>query len=59
MNHQQTHREPFAFWLVNQFLEAEDSSEENTQPISNREFYTIFAVIIAVLFLMKFVFALH
>jgi hypothetical protein len=45
----------FAFWLVQQFLPLDDSGEE-TQPISNREFYSIMAMILFALGLLKVAF---
>ena len=48
--------EPFAFQLVRQFLPAEDSHEEDIQPINNREFYSIIGMIIVALVVLDIIF---
>jgi hypothetical protein len=48
--------EPFAFWLTQQFLPIEDNSEEDIQPIGNREFFCIICIIAGVLGLLEIVF---
>jgi len=45
MIHQDQKREPFAFWLVRLILPA-DKQEEEFQPINNREFYSMSALIL-------------
>lgn len=40
---------PFAFWLVKNFLSAEEEQAEESTPISNNEFY-LSMVLIAVAF---------
>jgi hypothetical protein len=47
--------EPFAFWLVRQFLPA-DNTEEITRPISNKEFYWTMGMISFGLFALGIVF---
>ncbi len=36
---------PFAFWLVQQFLPVENTEDENSKPISDREFYTYISIV--------------
>jgi hypothetical protein len=48
-------QEPFAFWLVQQFLPIENDNEEAV-PISNREFYSIMGMIIVVLVVLEMIF---
>ena len=31
--------QPFIFWLIREFLSTDQESNENVQPMSNREFY--------------------
>jgi hypothetical protein len=49
-------QEPFAFWLVRQFLIAEEDLKEDFEPISNREFFSILSMIIAALVILKIIF---
>jgi len=49
-------QEPFAFWLVQQFIPAVEDQEEDFQPINNLEFYSIMAMIAAALVVLKIVF---
>ncbi len=39
--------EPFAFWLVREFLSGDAESLENLEPIGNKEFYSILAMLLA------------
>ena len=48
--------EPFFFWLVRQLLPAVENQEEDIQPISNREFYSIMSMIIVVLVVLGIIF---
>lgn len=48
--------EPFAFWLVRQFIPAEDVCKEDIRPISDREFYGIMVMIIAALVVLDLIF---
>jgi hypothetical protein len=48
-------QEPFAFWLVQQFLPIENDNEE-AAPISNREFYSIMGMIVVVLVVLDIIF---
>jgi hypothetical protein len=48
-------QEPFAFWLVQQFLPIENDNEEAV-PISNREFCSIMGMIIVVLVVLEMIF---
>ncbi len=48
--------EPFAFQLVRQFLPAMEDQEEEVQPISDREFYSILVMIIVALVVLYTVF---
>jgi hypothetical protein len=48
--------EPFAFWLVRQFLPAVEDQEEDVQPINNREFYSIMGMIVVVLLVLDIIF---
>jgi hypothetical protein len=38
-------QKPFMFWLVQRFLPADNHRKVHIQPISNREFYGIMAMI--------------
>jgi len=38
--------QPFMFWLIQEMFSDGDSLEEETKPISNREFYTMMALIV-------------
>ncbi len=48
--------EPFMFWLVRQFLPPEEDRQENVQPITDREFYSTIAMIIAALLVLDIIF---
>jgi hypothetical protein len=49
-------QEPFAFWLVRQVLPNIENQEEDIQPISNREFYSMMGMIIVVLAVLNIIF---
>jgi hypothetical protein len=49
-------QEPFAFQLVRQFLAAIEDQEEDVQPISNYEFYSIMTMIVVALVLLDLIF---
>jgi hypothetical protein len=49
-------QEPFAFWLVQQFLPAAKDLEEDVQPINNREFYSIMSMIVVVIVVLDIIF---
>jgi hypothetical protein len=58
----QSIQEPFAFWLIREFLTSEEDAAEELRPITNREFYSILAMLVAgvaVLGLTIGPFALH
>jgi hypothetical protein len=50
--------ETFPFWLVRHFLESDNDPGNNAKPISDREFYSIFAMIIGSLIILNLVFHL-
>ncbi len=39
--------EPFAFWLIREFLGGEEESFEELTPVSDKEFYSILAMLVA------------
>ena len=39
--------EPFAFWLIREFLSDEEEGWEELKPIGNKEFYSILAMLVA------------
>jgi hypothetical protein len=43
----QTVPEPFAFWLIREFLTSDEDKSEDLQPIDNKEFYSVLAMLIA------------
>ncbi len=49
-------REPFTFWLVRHFLAAEENQNKDNRPVSNRELFSIFGMIIAALIILKILF---
>ncbi len=49
-------QEPFAFWLIQQFLPPIEDQEEDVQPISNYEFYSVMAIIVVALVLLDLIF---
>ncbi len=49
-------QEPFVFQLVRQFLPAVEDHEEDVQPISNYEFYSIMSMILAALVVLEIIF---
>ena len=46
LTNEENQREPFTFWLVRLILPADEGSEDGFQPISNREFYAMSALIL-------------
>jgi hypothetical protein len=48
--------EHFMLQLVREFLPAMENQEENVLPISDREFYSIFGMIVAALLLLAIIF---
>lgn len=38
--------QPFMFWLIQELFSKDESFEEETKPISDREFYTLMALIV-------------
>lgn len=43
----QSIQEPFAFWLIREFMASKEDASEDLRPISNREFYSILAMLVA------------
>jgi hypothetical protein len=39
--------EPFAFWLIREFLSGEEESFDELKPIGGREFYSVLAMLLA------------
>ncbi len=39
--------EPFAFWLVRQFLSSPDEELEDLKPVDDKEFYSILGMLLA------------
>jgi hypothetical protein len=56
VNNRQIQNEPFIFWLIGQFLPADETPEENIQPIGNLEFYGMLTAIVIVLIVLKLFF---
>jgi hypothetical protein len=56
MNRYPKIQEPFAFWLVRQFLITEERQKEDIKPISNRELFSILSMIIAALVILRIIF---
>jgi hypothetical protein len=38
--------QPFMFWLIQELFAKDEGLEEETMPISNREFYTMMALLV-------------
>jgi len=56
MNTYPKSREPFAFWLVRQFLTTEENQKKDIRPVGNHELFSIFGMIIAALIILKIIF---
>ncbi len=39
--------QPFAFWLIQEFLSGDDEGLEELRPIGDKEFYAILAMLLA------------
>jgi hypothetical protein len=48
--------EPFVFWLIRQYLPAEEDKEEDIQPINKCEFYSIMGMIVLALVVLDIIF---
>ena len=40
-------KEPFAFWLIREFLAADEDGSEELQPIDDKEFYSVLGLLVA------------
>jgi hypothetical protein len=49
MSEEPQEKEPFAFWLVRQFLEPDEDGRSESEGISDRELYSTFAFVIITL----------
>jgi len=49
MQKQPEEKEPFAFWLVRQFLEPDEQSPDPADGLTDRELYSTFAFIVITL----------
>jgi hypothetical protein len=47
MINRQSIPEPFAFWLIREFLTSHEYESEDLKPIDNKEFYSVLAMLIA------------
>ncbi len=46
MINRQSVQEPFAFWLIREFLASDENGLEDLQPIDDKEFYSVLAMLI-------------
>ena len=47
MINRQTVPEPFAFWLIREFLTSDEDASEDLKPIEDKEFYSMLGMLIA------------
>lgn len=47
MFNRQTVPEPFAFWLIREFLTSDEDELEDLRPMDNKEFFSVLAMLIA------------
>jgi len=47
MINRQTVPEPFAFWVIREFITSDEAASEDLKPIDSKEFYSVLAMLIA------------